>query len=206
MIKKFALAAALSSFAIAPSAMASITCVSGDYNCTVTPNTFVAPTPTKPGTSFTVSGNPFMGDVTGAYGRSGLKSGTFTDKFAFTLGQTGIGSGSLATNVAGALSGATNLDFLSVIFSNGTNTWDITPPNGASEVATLSNVPIILGQLNSISIKYLARGNGSYSGSLQFTPTVPEPATWALLMAGFGILGFALRRGRRESVRVRYAF
>ena len=32
---------------------------------------------------------------------------------------------------------------------------------------------------------------------------VPEPATWAMLVAGFGMVGLGLRR-RREAVRVRY--
>jgi hypothetical protein len=33
--------------------------------------------------------------------------------------------------------------------------------------------------------------------------SVPEPAQWALLMGGFGIVGFAARR--RQAVRVTYA-
>jgi hypothetical protein len=38
-----------------------------------------------------------------------------------------------------------------------------------------------------------------------FTPTpgVPEPASWALLIAGFGLVGSAMRR--RQSVRITYA-
>lgn len=34
---------------------------------------------------------------------------------------------------------------------------------------------------------------------------VPEPATWAMLVLGFGAIGFALRR-REQGVRVRYAW
>jgi hypothetical protein len=36
------------------------------------------------------------------------------------------------------------------------------------------------------------------------TPTVPEPASWALMIAGFGAVGLGMRR-RRGSVRVSYA-
>lgn len=38
------------------------------------------------------------------------------------------------------------------------------------------------------------------------TPPVPEPSTWALMLFGFGALGFAMRRRRgKETLRVRYA-
>jgi len=33
-----------------------------------------------------------------------------------------------------------------------------------------------------------------YHGNFQLTAAVPEPATWAMMLAGFGMLGFALRR------------
>ena len=36
------------------------------------------------------------------------------------------------------------------------------------------------------------------------TPAVPEPATWAMMIAGFGAVGFAMRRARRN-VRVSFA-
>jgi hypothetical protein len=36
------------------------------------------------------------------------------------------------------------------------------------------------------------------------TVAVPEPATWALMITGFGLIGFAMRR-RRQDVRVRFA-
>lgn len=34
---------------------------------------------------------------------------------------------------------------------------------------------------------------------------VPEPATWAMMLAGFGALGFALRRRPRQAARIRFA-
>ena len=39
----------------------------------------------------------------------------------------------------------------------------------------------------------------------QVAAPVPEPATWAMMLAGFGALGFALRRRSKTSTRVRYA-
>lgn len=34
---------------------------------------------------------------------------------------------------------------------------------------------------------------------------VPEPATWALMLIGFGVIGFGMRRRGEQSVTVRYA-
>ncbi|OBX19234.1 hypothetical protein A9995_08930 [Erythrobacter sp. QSSC1-22B] len=38
------------------------------------------------------------------------------------------------------------------------------------------------------------------------TPAVPEPGTWAMMLLGFGAIGFAMRRRREDKVRLRYAF
>ncbi|RYE96095.1 MAG: PEP-CTERM sorting domain-containing protein, partial [Oxalobacteraceae bacterium] len=48
---------------------------------------------------------------------------------------------------------------------------------------------------------------GSYAGTLNFSPmggAVPEPASWALMIAGVGMAGGALRR-RRVSTKVSFA-
>ena len=37
-------------------------------------------------------------------------------------------------------------------------------------------------------------------GSLDVTPSVPEPATWAMMLVGFGAVGFSLRRKRRAGL------
>lgn len=34
---------------------------------------------------------------------------------------------------------------------------------------------------------------------------VPEPATWAMMLIGFGAIGLAMRNSRKRSVRIRYA-
>ena len=38
-----------------------------------------------------------------------------------------------------------------------------------------------------------SHGGGSFGGNLNVTP-VPEPATWAMMILGFGAVGFAMRR------------
>ena len=44
-------------------------------------------------------------------------------------------------------------------------------------------------------------GGGGGGGGLEINlaPAVPEPATWLMMIAGFGVLGFALRRRRRQA-------
>jgi hypothetical protein len=41
----------------------------------------------------------------------------------------------------------------------------------------------------------------SFSGTIDFAPAVPEPATWAMMITGFAGVGTALRRRRVKLVR-----
>ena len=41
--------------------------------------------------------------------------------------------------------------------------------------------------------------DGSTLAGVTFAPTVPEPATWAMMLGGFGLLGGAMRRSRRTT-------
>lgn len=60
-----------------------------------------------------------------------------------------------------------------------------------------------------IALDYFVRIANSRFTDVQWSTAaapaaVPEPATWALMLAGFGVMGFALRR--RQKVTTRYAF
>lgn len=161
--------------------------------------------------SFTVSGDPFNGPVSGGIERTNLTAGTFLDEFFFRLGQEGLGSGSVTTNLAGFALGPTDVDFNSVSFSNGVSTFDVPiVRSGGFEFSQLSNVPIFAGNQNVLRINYTARGSGSYGGQLSFQPTaaVPEPGTWAFMLFGFGAVGFAMRRRKDKSTdqRVRISY
>lgn len=53
---------------------------------------------------------------------------------------------------------------------------------------------------------YAQAGNGSVTSlKAQTTSAVPEPATWALMLAGFGAIGFAMRRRPQAKTTVAYA-
>lgn len=79
-------------------------------------------------------------------------------------------------------------------------TPQLTNPDGL-EFGLISGQPIGPG-LYQLQIKGMgpgSTGNGSYSGTLAFAAAagaVPEPSTWALMILGFGAIGFAMRRQR----------
>ncbi|MFQ3664795.1 MAG: PEPxxWA-CTERM sorting domain-containing protein [Sphingomonadaceae bacterium] len=73
------------------------------------------------------------------------------------------------------------------------------------KTATSTNVAV-QGWINSyIALAPSLTGRASYIFSLDtptrqglFIPEVPEPATWAMLIAGFGMVGYAARRRRAD--------
>ena len=66
--------------------------------------------------------------------------------------------------------------------------------------------PIASLYLGDFWVRYQSTGNPSGSATGGDTPPVPEPSTWALMLFGFGALGFAMRRRRgKETLRIRYA-
>lgn len=63
-------------------------------------------------------------------------------------------------------------------------------------------------QINAVN---LAQNGGNPAGlRVEFIDSavaaVPEPATWALMLAGFGMTGFAMRRRRKPEVRTKVSF
>jgi hypothetical protein len=173
-------------------------CPAGNFACYATQ---------PAGTSFYVTGNPFTGTdpVTASIGHSGIPTGSFTDLFTFTIGTAGqgeIGSGS-GSAITFFIGGIANVDFTNVYIDNGTTQYFASAGDLAADSITIEGVPIFGGVLNTLYIEgsvYANNGTGgvgSYGGSLGFTPgAVPEPGTWAMMLLGFGAIGFGLRRRR----------
>lgn len=159
------------------------------------------------GYTFNITGDIEEGPVSATYGRTGIGAGNFSDTFSFRIDQIGFGSGSISTILAGLAGSATDLDFTSVTFSNGTETFPVDIRNvGGEESGGLANIPVFFGELNTLSVSGLSRGSGSYSGTLSFSPgPIPEPASWAMMLIGFGAVGSIVRRRRDDNVKVRYA-
>lgn len=51
-----------------------------------------------------------------------------------------------------------------------------------------------------------AQGSSVYADNFGFTgAAVPEPATWAMMLLGFGAMGYAMRRGGKLRTKVSFA-
>jgi hypothetical protein len=65
------------------------------------------------------------------------------------------------------------------------------------------NVNLAELTLDNFAVRYQAvTGPGVMDGSAtgrQITTAVPEPGTWALMLVGFGAVGFSMRRRRRQA-------
>lgn len=79
-------------------------------------------------------------------------------------------------------------------------------PNGPFSPGTISNPIIFTVDHSGIFAFNIYEADGTYANnlggvSLRITgANVPEPATWAMLIAGFGMIGFGMRRRRWRSV------
>ncbi|MCA1653618.1 MAG: FxDxF family PEP-CTERM protein [Sphingomicrobium sp.] len=178
--------------------------------------TIITPTSQPAGTFFVVGGNIFSGPITAAFGHAGIPAGSFTDLFQFTIPQSGTGSGSITTGTT-TFMGVTDLDILSVLVNGFGATATFRDINGvtcttrgvgtcgADETFAINSVPITFGALNTITVTGTSRGNGSFGGNATFTPGVPEPGTWGMMLLGFGAVGFGMRRTRKTTARAMQA-
>ncbi len=77
---------------------------------------------------------------------------------------------------------------------------------GDANTANLTTVPLSGAMFYKITFSGAGDNVGSrYDGNLSST-SVPEPTTWALMLAGFGAVGFAMRSRRKAHPKVRFAF
>ena len=149
--------------------------------------------------------------TSGNYGNDGVGlAGSPTTAFTntFTFG-TAVANGlnSFNANLAGfTLSNATltttqspggsnNIDFTSAFFNGIAFTLS---PTGVAEFGSVG--PVTLQAINTLTINGFNTGDGAFSGTLTFAavPSVPEPATWGMMLLGFGVMGASLRRRRRS--------
>jgi len=66
---------------------------------------------------------------------------------------------------------------------------------GATELQRLFLSLVTPPTAQVLTVKGSSQANGAYNVTYSFA--VPEPATWALMILGFGAVGFAMRRRRQ---------
>jgi PEP-CTERM motif len=155
-----------------------------DYNFTYSLlNTSTDPSTNISGFGFNVTGGTLDLSTTFATGTyTGISSGSisggsFVD-FCATAGPNCAGGANGGPTPGGTATGTLALEFTSLPSS-----------------ITFTN-PIIRMQNTG------PNGNGSDIGTPGGTPPVPEPATWAMMLVGFGATGFAMRRSRRKQTMI----
>ncbi len=131
---------------------------------------------------------------------AGTCSGDFTATGSFDapLGYKLV-QGSIETN---AIDDLTNLDF-GLATLNGEEFELFSVGNGVYEFGFLS--PILLGATNTLVVSGFTGGAGAFTGSLTFAAAIPEPATWGLMILGFGAVGAAMRRKKTVSAKLNFA-
>ena len=114
----------------------------------------------------------------------------FTRTFTFTGASVAPFNAAGMTITSGpANSGMANIDFTSVSL-NGVLFTPVT--TGIFEFQTLNTIGLLAG-INTILVNGTTGGNASFAGNINLT-AVPEPGTWALMLVGFGAVGYAMRR------------
>jgi len=138
-------------------------------------------------------------DFTFGYEETGL-SNPFTAVLDFTNTLAGVYAFTLSTS-------SSAVNFTSALITGGTLgspiSLNLTSDVGPNEYWSLSNLALDAGNYV-LTIQGTNTGAGSLAGNVAFA-AVPEPATWALMILGFALVGGALRRRDREQ-RVRFNF
>lgn len=145
---------------------------------------------------YITSGTPFSPSITANFGNGFSSALSFDDSFVFTIPtQSGVGSGSISTS----FSSPANKLTISSLYINGTLYNVPATMNGQS--LSVGGIPIFAGVLNTIRVVGTTSAlGGTYSGTATFAAQIPEAATWAMMVGGFGAIGAATRRRRKTAV------
>lgn len=117
----------------------------------------------------------------------------YTDTYQFTVPTVGtVGASAVTLTFDGSLTFTeVLLNGIKLNIRETDGVYLATAPKGGLFSAANPQTLSIKGQLTGET--------GTYTGNVRFESAVPEPGTWALMILGFGIVGYAMRR--RPSVR-----
>jgi len=119
------------------------------------------------------------------------------DTFTFAIaGAPGMTDSQVSTLL---LNGSQNINFSSITL-DGIYSFVKTSTDPAPETWALLTPAILATGTHTITVMGNLLGpNGSYSGTInvQAVRGVPEPATWAMMLLGFGAMGLSIRRRQK---------
>ena len=124
---------------------------------------------------------------------------TFTETLAGTYGFT-LTTTATTDGPGGPINAATDVDFTAAWLEDefGNLIANLAPDadnNDVNEDYDLANLFLEAGTYT-LRIEGPRGTNSQYSGGIAFS-AIPEPGTWAMMLLGFGAVGFAMRRRRR---------
>jgi hypothetical protein len=139
--------------------------------------------------------------ITGPSGNFGNDSvsGAFTNTFTFGA-QSGFQLASISVeSIATSIGAANDLTFNNVTFNGVQFNTQLT---GIQELRNLFSQPLLAN--NVLIVSGNAGSNAAFSGTISFAQAaaVPEPGTWALMLLGFGAVGFSMRRRRQQGAHI----
>lgn len=120
--------------------------------------------------------------------------GPFSITFEFDVLETSLASSSITTQILGD----NDIDFTSVFLDGFAFTPGGVDPADETFFLTLAG-PLSVGRHVITVNGSTASGDGAFGGNINLNAVaaVPEPGTWAMMLLGFGAIGFSMRRGRR---------
>ena len=141
--------------------------------------------------AFTIDSNGF------GYFADSKPATSFTDYFTFTM-PTSATNGLSGVHVTG---GSANIAFTFVgLFQGlvGSGTLVASRSSAGAQTLDIAAFELLQAGLNPYYVQVMGKATGNnpgYAGSISVSP-VPEPQTYAMLLAGFGLLAFTARRRR----------